>query len=440
MAADVLLINPSTSMNIENNEPLNLLSLGAYLRQHGIEPRIHDEIRPRETLEEALQGVRYAGVTANTCTYPRAVEIMRRIKALRPDIITMAGGVHPTTMPEKAIQDGFHIVVSGEGEKALVNILEQNIREGIVTGEYISNEEMYRPARDLVDMPFYTETKRRCPHDPNLDFAGWNMRMACFLGSRGCPFSCIFCHNIWRKSRMRYVPVDWVIEEIADLRARYGVRAVWFMDDHIFLNKKRSRELFERIIAERLDIVWASAARADSMDDDLLELAHASGCRRLAIGVESGSDRVLKRLDKSSSVEMNYQAIARCHKHGIKTMSAVMIGNPDETLEDIEATQQFLLKSKTDYAALSILTPFPGTVLWKECEDQGRIPKELDFSTFNYLKAPIQVTDHVSPRELEVLKRKILIRYYMQPRQLTALAMKCLRNPLSMYHKIVEYF
>lgn len=440
MAADVLLINPRTSMNIENNEPLNLLSLGAYLRVQGMTPRIHDEIRPRETLEEALSGVRYAGVTANTCTYPRAVAVLRHIKSIRPDLITIAGGVHPTTMPEKALQDGFDLVVAGEGEKALVQILKENLREGIVTGEHITDDEMYRPARDLVDMPFYTETKLRCPHDPNLDFAGWNMRMACFLGSRGCPFSCMFCHNIWRKSRMRYVPIDWVIEEIVDLRERYGVRAVWFMDDHIFLNKRRTRELLERIIAEKLDIVWASAARADSMDDDLLELAYASGCRRLAIGVESGSDRILKRLSKNSSVELNYQAIARCQKHGIKTMSAVMIGNPDETLEDIELTKQFLLKSKTDYAALSILTPFPGTVLWKECEEQGRIPKEVDFSTFNYLKAPIQVTDHVSPRELEALKRNILIRYYLQPHQLARLAAKCFRNPGSMYRKIVEYF
>jgi radical SAM superfamily enzyme YgiQ (UPF0313 family) len=437
---DVLLVNPKTSLNIENNEPLNLMSLASYLRVQGLEPAIHDEMRPREPLEERVRRLEYVGITANTCSYPRAVAINRMVKGANPEATTIVGGVHATTMPEQALADGFDVVVKGEGEKALVSILRDGVKGGIVTGGCIEDEEMYRPARDLVDMPFYLNTKARCPHDPNLDFVKWGMKSACYLTSRGCPFSCIFCHNIWRKTSMRYAPVDLVMEELTDLKERHGAGAVWLMDDHIFLNKHRCRQLFTRMIGSNLNLLWASAARVDSLDEDLLELAYEAGCRRLALGIESGSDRVLQRLDKGSSVAQNFAAVEACRRRGIRTLATVMVGNPEETLEDVRATMRFLIKSKTDYAAVSVLTPFPGTELWKQCEREGRLNEQYDFSTFDYLRAPIPVTDHLTPPQLEKLKRNVLVRFYLQPRQLAALAGKFARNPASMFSKIVEYF
>ena len=437
---DVLLVNPRTSENIENNEPLNLLSLAAYLIKRDVTVSIHDEFRPLQKLSVAVRNAKYVGITANTCSYPRAVQLAAEVRDLNRDARLIAGGVHATTLPQEALRDGFHMVVEGEGERALWEIINNDEREGTFHGEPISVEELYRPARQLVDMEYYAGTKLRCPEDPNLNFIPYSAKMACYLTSRGCPYRCMFCHNIWRKTKLRFAPIDYVIEEIVWCKRRYGVSAFWFMDDHIFVNKRRAAELFQRMIDEKLDIRWASATRADAVKDDILELAHRAGCRRLVIGVESGSQKVLNILDKGLTVEKNLQAVRLCHKHRVRTMTTIMIGNPDETLEDIEQTMDFIIKSRTDDLAISILTPFPGTKLWKMCEEQGRIGDDVDFSQFNYLKAPIQVTDHVDQKKLEALKRKMLIRFYLQPRQALSMARKFFVNPSSMYKKIVEYF
>lgn len=437
---DIILINPETNLNIENNEPLNLLSLAAYLKHNGISASIYDEIKPLYDIKERIRKVKYVGITSNTCSYPRAVKVASEVKKINPKIITIGGGVHPTTMPEKAIDDGFDIVVVGEGERALLEILSKNIQNGIYQAEPITEHELYRPDRTLIDMDFYSRTKERCPHDPNLNFIPYGIRMACYMTSRGCPYQCIFCHNIWRKTKIRFVPIEWVIEEILYLKDTYNVSALWLMDDHIFINRQRSISLFKTFIENKLNIIWASAVRADSIDEELIELAYDSGCRRLAIGVESGSQNILNILAKGTTVEQNLRAVNICRKYGIRTLTTIMIGNPNETMDDIKSTMEFILKCKTDDLAISILTPFPGTKLWKWCEENGRIPKEINFSEFNYLKAPIRITDFISPARLQSLKRNMLIRYYCQPHQIIPFVKKIIRNPASMYYKIKEYF
>ena len=437
---DILFVYPKLPANIEDGEPLNLMSMAAYLRRQGISVRIHDETAPLNSFEDDVRNARYVGITTTTCTYPRVLTLKNRIKQINPDAIVMAGGVHATTTPEQTFRDGFDIVVKNEGEKAITRIVRENLREGIIEEEDVTAEEMYSPARDLINMEYYTATKQRCPYPPALDYVGWNMRLALSLTSRGCPYSCIFCHNVWRKSKVRLAPVEYVMSELAELKERYRVDALMFMDDHLFLNRKRSKELFSRMIDAKFGFVWGGTVRVDALDDDVLELARASGCQRLAIGAESGSDEILKRLNKCTTVEQNYAAIEKCHRHGIKVLSSVVIGNPGETLDDIKATMKFLIDSKTDYGSVCILVPYPGTELWKQCERDGKIPEHPDFSKFHYLKAPIQVSEHLLPAELEKIKRKMLIRFYLQPRQIPAILMKLARNPRSMFSKIREYF
>jgi anaerobic magnesium-protoporphyrin IX monomethyl ester cyclase len=437
---DILLINPQTSLSIQNNEPLNLLAIASFLRNNGVSASIYDEISPLFSLRDRVKNIKYVGITSNTCTYPRAVQLTEIIREINPKVRIIAGGVHPTTRPEQAVKDGFDIVVSGEGELALLDILTKDVSEGIVEGKPITEDQLYGLDRDLIDMDFYSRTKQRTPADPNLNFVPWGMKMGCFLTSRGCPFDCIFCHNIWRKTKMRFVPIDVVLTELSTLKNKYGVSAVWFMDDHIFTNKKRSRSLFQSIIDSKLNMIWASAARVDTLDEDLLDLAYQSGCRRLCLGIESGNDRILKILNKRTTVEQNYEAITTCHKHRIQTVSAVMIGNPTETMEEVKDTIRFILTSKTDDIALSILTPFPGTELWRMCEQEGRLPEEIDFADFNYLKAPVRITDHLSTEQLEKLKRDMLLRFYLQPRKFGSMMLKWIQNPKSMYKKIIEYF
>ncbi len=437
MIPDIVLINTRPLAHVNRSEPLNLLALAAYLEANGLKPIIHDEVRPITNLDELLGKVKYAGITANTCAYPRAVELNRRIKEQYPRVTTIVGGVHPTTMPDQALRDGFDIVVRDEGELALCAILRDGTREGIVSGEHIGDQELYRPARHLIDMDFYKRMKLNEPQNSSLDFIEpANTPAASMLATRGCPFSCIFCHNIWRHSRMRFMPVERVIEEIAFLKAQYGVGAIWFLDDHMFIKKSWGMSLFQQLIESRLNVYWASSARADSMDEELLEAAARAGCRQLTIGVESGSDNVLKTLDKRASVAQNYEAIRRCRKYGIRTLSAIMLGNPGETRDDIRKTAEFLIRSKTDSASISYLTPYPGTRLWEMCEEKGLLPDNIDFSRFDGQEAaPVQISDFTRS-QLAGFKRSMLLRFYLQRHTFPGLLRRIIANPGSMFRKI----
>lgn len=439
MTPDIVLINTRPLAHVNKSEPLNVLALAAYLEKNGFQPVIHDEVRPITDLDAMLRKTKYAGITANTCTYPRAVELNRFIKANHPHVTTVVGGVHPTTMPEQALRDGFDVVVRDEGERVLCEILRNGTREGIHAGEHIGDEELYRPARHLIDMEFYKRMKLNEPQNSSLDFIEpASTPAASLLATRGCPFSCIFCHNMWRHSRMRFMPIERILEEMAFLKKEHGVGAIWFLDDHMFLKKSWGLRLFNAMIESKLNLYWASSARADSMDEELLEAAAAAGCRQLTIGIESGSDRVLETLNKRSTAAQNYEAVRLCRKHGIRTLSAIILGNPGETLEDIRKTETFLLKSKTDSASISYMTPYPGTRLWEMCQEKGLLPETIDFSAFDGQgAAPIQVSDFTRA-QLEGFKRRMLLRFYLQPHTFPRLLRRIAANPASMFRKIVD--
>ena len=147
-------------------------------------------------------------------------------------------------------------------------------------------------------MEFYCTVKERSPHDANLDFVPLGERMACFLTSRGCPFNCIFCHNSWRGTPVRGVSPEVIIEELERLIRDYRAHYVWFLDDNFFWKRNSALRFCELVIQKKLPVYWATSTRPDSIDDELLALAARSGCKRLAFGFESGSQRVLNVLNK----------------------------------------------------------------------------------------------------------------------------------------------
>lgn len=441
MSFKFCIINPKTRGVLDTNEPLNILTLATYLKERGIEAKIIDELAGDNVLGE-LRSFRpdLVGFTATTCTYPKAVELLRAIKP--KGYRTIIGGVHASTMAEKAIEDGFDIVVVGEGEKTVLDIIRQNKDRGIFrtpAENILKSEEIPLPDRDLINMEFYRATKQRTPHDPNLDFVTPGASMGSFLTSRGCPYSCIFCHNTWRGTQLRFMAPERIVEEVERMTKKFDIHHVWFLDDDFFLRKERAFTFSRALIAKGLKINWATSARPDSVDDEMLSLASAAGCRRLAFGFESGSQRILDVLNKKSDVEKNLKAAQVCHKYNIDVLGLIMVGNPTETAEDIALTRKFIRKAGLDSIAISVTTPFPGTELWKWCEREGSIPADIEFSSFYYTKAPIQMPATFSPRQVESIKRKLLIEsYLLNPRIRRRFVKKFLRNPLAMLEKVSE--
>ncbi|MCM8797520.1 MAG: cobalamin-dependent protein, partial [Candidatus Omnitrophica bacterium] len=209
MSHRICIINPRTKNIFDLAEPLGLLSLATYLKKAGIVVKIIDEVAG----DDVMEGVRsfkpdLVGFTAITCTYPRAVELMRKIKPL--GCRTVIGGVHASSLPEETLQDGFDIVVVKEGERMLLDIITSGYTGGIfeaTLGKILKPEEFPLMDRSLVNMDFYCRVGYKATH-------ATGKRIAFVLTSRGCPFRCIFCHNIWADMPMRFILPERILEEI----------------------------------------------------------------------------------------------------------------------------------------------------------------------------------------------------------------------------------
>ncbi|MDP3731605.1 MAG: cobalamin-dependent protein, partial [Candidatus Omnitrophota bacterium] len=275
MGYKVVIINPKTRSVLDTNEPLNILTIVTYLRKAGIDARIIDELAGEDVAGE-IQDFHpdLVGFTATTCTYPKAVELLKIIKPL--GYRTVIGGVHASTLPEEALADGFDMVVVGEGERMLLEIITRGEKKGIFRASkemILKSEEIPSPDRTLIHMDFYCRTKERSPHNFSLDFVPFGAAMACMMTSRGCPFNCIFCHNTWRGTPLRFQDAELVIEEVELLIRNYKVHHIWFLDDDFFQKKSRAMHFCELVLKKNIQLSWATSARPDSVDEEQLEIA-----------------------------------------------------------------------------------------------------------------------------------------------------------------------
>ena len=394
----VALINCGKDTRFSSSEPLHLGSLASYLEMNGIEVAIIDELSGQNVrLEIAQFKPDIIGLTATTPLVDDAYRIAEKYKA--QGVLTVMGGVHASVYPEEALKH-VDVVVVGEGERAFLDIIKENIRAGVVSRPIINNlDEIPRPARHLMNMEYYLNSAERF-HESYLYFVPPQTKVASIFTSRGCPYSCIYCHNTWRGTPFRFNSVDRVILEIKRLVKDYGVGAIFFIEDNLFVNKKRLRAICQRMKEERLDIVWAGNARVDNIDLEILKIAQEAGCRQITFGFESGSQRILDVLNKKTTVEQNKRAVALCKQAGLLVNGTFMIGSPTETLADIEATRKFIAENPIDRPGICITTPFPGTELWNWCEQKHLIPNKFKWSDFTYDKIPFPACDTLSRQEI----------------------------------------
>lgn len=429
MSKKVALINPGREKSFSCNEPLNLGFIAGYLEKNNVEVKIIDELAGQDVKKE-LEKYRpdIAGITATTPVAPDAYGIADLARQM--GILTVMGGVHATVLPEEALQHA-NIVVKGEGELAMLDIVREGITSGIVSRPFIKNiDEIPWPSRHLMDIEFYLKVKSRLS-GTHLYFASPGMRIGAILTTRGCPYRCIFCHNSWRGLPIRFNSPERAVLEIKHLIEKYNIQGLFFFDDDFFTSKTRLKKICQLMLENKFNIVWSCQARVDSIDLETLKLAKEAGCRQVGFGFESGSQRILNILKKdTTTVEQNKRAIKLCQEAGIIPWGTVMIGNPTETIEDIRMTQQFIKESRIDSIGVHVTTPFPGTDLWKWSEEKGLIPNSLDWSHFTTGELILPACDTISPKEIERLYAETgdLV-LSNRPRRLKELLDKARRHP-----------
>jgi radical SAM superfamily enzyme YgiQ (UPF0313 family) len=385
-------VNSQSSDSFESSiglvPPLNLCCLAATVEQAGFKVSIYDceANENRDDLFATLlaeQKPDIVGISIITTNFRGALQTAKLTRKILPDTTIVCGGTHTMifaaeTMSHPEFDYGF----VGEAENSLVEFLTFYKKEvfdpskvpGLVwrSGEDVIVNEPCGFNENLDSLPF--------PAYHLLDQSAYQMPNAkghiisLFL-SRGCPFSCGFCFRNPQLRKVRFKSVDRAIEEIGYLVEKHDVRSINFVDETISLKKQYFIEFCEKLIAKGWDLEWQSPTRVTSLDEEIVQAAKKAGCHTFRLGIESGSNEILKKIDKKITIESSQDAVALCRKYGIKTVGYFIIGYVGETEATIRKTIKFAKRIGLDYAAFFPATPMPGTALCTECEEKGLIPK-----------------------------------------------------------------
>ncbi len=361
--------------------PLGIGYIASYLRKHGYSVEIVD--CTFLTYDEAIERLRRAK--------PRVVGIysmlsmVRQAKQLAADIseaceVLVAGGPMPSAYPSMFL-DRFDFVCQGEGEETMHELLEALDRGGVerVRGLWIGPRQnggrikftgarplirdldaLPFPARDLYDNEAYKRYYR----------INYGYTITSMVASRGCPFSCDFC---WRPDYGRVYRVrspSNIVDEMEEIRERYGYERIWFADEIFIVDKRHVKELCREIIRRRIDVGWECLSRVDLIDDEVARLMKRAGCYKVIFGLESGDDHILKLMNKRITVEQSRKAVKIAKKAGLKVGAFFILGYPGENNETMLRTIKLASRLPLDYFSMTVPYPLPGTKLYERVKDR----------------------------------------------------------------------
>lgn len=358
MISVALINSPSPFLiNDEVMPPLGIMYLSSYLKSKGIRAEIID-FATNDIHESDLIGYDIYAVTSTTPQYPYVIS-PKRIKEINPESMTIIGGAHAMSFSEECKNDGFDCIVSGEGEEVLLS-LSKFVENGKKNNSKICGIIKSKQIEDIDSIPFPDRTfkgfeKYHYEIDGNLSTT--------MITSRGCPFDCFFCCKTWKGVRLRSAKN--VIEEAKTLRDM-GFKGLMFYDDTFTINRNRVLELCKSL--KELNLVWRCFIHANTVDKELLKFMHESGCVEVGMGVESGSNKILKTVNKKIDIERAIQVCNWCHEIGLRIKTFLIIGLPGESQDTIDETIKFLKLSKPDDFDYTIHTPFPNTKIWDSSE------------------------------------------------------------------------
>lgn len=370
------------------------------------------------------------GITATTPYVGRALTIAKTVKQIVPNGLIALGGAHVTAIPEIVKNKDIDLGILGEGEKTFFEIVDQfedvqklesdilHDIKGIAykddKGNVIKTEK--RPfIEDLSEIPFPARDLMRMKQyycRPKESIRDIIAKTTIVMGTRGCPYDCYFCSNdlLWKR-KVRYFKPERVVAEIEHLVKEYKIEGLCFADDTFTINKKWLGDVCERIIAKGLEkeIFWECQERVNTVSTEKLALMKKAGAIRVGFGFESGSDRILKTINKNVTVDQTLRAIDLTSKSGLMVMGNFMIGIPGETKEDMEMTRKLYLNPKLDQISLFAFTPFPGTKFYNDLQDKHKLVNISNWDNFamGLRENNIIVNDKVDPDEFRVILERM---------------------------------
>ena len=347
------LISPA----VEDNAPIPNLSLAtvAALTPPDAQISFSDDLIHPIDLDGNLKGVDLVGISCSTKTALRAYEIARAYR--ERGIPVVLGGIHPTAVPDEALQHADAVVL-GEAEESWPRLIRDFQRGNL---ERIYQQEGFTPPAEIPP------ARRDIYHSKDY------FPIDSVQATRGCPYLCEFCSvRRFFGGTYRYRPLEKVIAEISSLRHK----VIMFADDNIVGHPRYSRELLEALVPLRK---WwiGQASLAGLEDEEKIKLLVKSGCKGVLIGFESISEENIKSARKYQNRPADYLSIVRnLHRHGIAVWASFMFGLDHDDKGIFERTVRFAIEAKFFSVVFAILTPYPGTALYERLKKEGRLIDE----------------------------------------------------------------
>lgn len=410
--------------------PLGIMALDAYLRQHGYEDNHLFDMRVRkETPEELLSRLLplrpdVVGLSALTIELDTVHELAALLRRRAPGVKIIVGGPYATSSRRSIMRDPcIDAAVVGEGEITLVELLDAMrtgadlsrvrgilYRDGGVVHEtaerpYVSDlDALPLPSWDRVDMAEY----ERCDPQDRLAHRKW----AAFYTSRGCPFKCTYCHDVFGK-RFRSRSPARVIEEMALLIETYGTREFHFFDDIFNFDRRRVAAICNEIVRRgwKVYLQFPNGLRADMLDLPTLEAMKAAGTFRVSYAIESASPRIQKLVKKHLKLERVQKLIEDTDRLGILAHGFFMLGFPGETRAEVRSTVDWALASKLHSAGFFLVSPFEGSPL---ADEYVGAAQHLPGEAWAYYDNPHSLSE-VPASEIKRIQKIAYLRFYANP-------------------------
>ncbi len=435
----ILLLRPNSGIPVAP-APIGLMYLVGYLRK--VRPgqdeiRVHDgrsELTSDQKVGELIRDFQpdIVGITAFTMEAEAAHRYAALAKENTPDCVTIVGGPYGTSDSATALEDSnLDFTSRGEGELTLFNLI-KSLENGSPIADlrgigYRNNgaaiagsfpeliddlDDIPYPAWDAIDIEkYFVFGKIRRLTNPIQS----RLRGVSIFSTRGCPYRCTYCHNVFGK-KLRKRSVENVLGELRWLVDDFNVQEVEFIDDVFNLDRARAKAICDGIVDAGWDLKMSfpNGLRADQMDEELVDKMKAAGTYRINYAVESGSPRVQKMIKKNLNLKRAMEIINYTAEKGISVGGFFMLGFREETEKEAWKTINFALESKFHTASFFILTPFPNTPMYEEALELG-YDMEAIYSDYGAISTNLS---KVTNQRLETLRKRAFRMFYFNPRRI----------------------
>lgn len=427
--AKVILINPNYQEDIfskskagaaisRGTTPLGLACIAAPLLSgaHSVKIlNLNIVDKPEEYLQNELKEFSpdFVGITSTTPLIKKVYKIAAIVKKVNREIVIVAGGPHPSALPEDVLTESeIDCVIKGEGDFILKMIAEKGLSPSIPNifykkdGEVIKSEIQDDFIKDLDSLPFpaYELFDIKSYYQPVI--SSKKAPLGYLETSRGCYSKCIFCNKNIHGYKVRMKSLTKVVDEMERM-LKIGFKEIHIIDDIFTADMKRAYNICEEILRRGLKFPWypRGGIRVDRVSLELLRIMKRAGCYRVPFGIESGSQRILDVINKKITLEQAERAVSLAKEAGLEIECYFMLGHPTETEEDIKKSLDFAIKLDPHYAKFAITIPLPGTPMFDKMIENGQI-KTRDWDKYNFSVSPKELYNH------DTLSWELIDKYY----------------------------